>query len=147
MSAGDHIRSGESAAFGEVVAANAKAIFDAHGAATMAGLQSRLYKDTEVGVSVSFRLHEGPDVYVGDPRAAEIAGPWNWIRSIGVSSIVEGSDAEVPLEWIDLASPPYADEGGEARAVAEFAGLVERVNDAACGLWDEASGADDAPAP
>lgn len=150
MSEDEYFEMQESAEAGRVIAGCAKAIFDAHDADTMGRLQRVLYKYTDAGIAVSFELHEGapgePFVYPGDARAYEIQEPWKWVRRIGASSIVEGSDAEVPLRWIDLAR--YCDdekyEGGlpdlAAAAVKDFDEMCQAVNDEACALWDEANG-------
>jgi hypothetical protein len=158
----------ESAAVGQIIAACAKAIFEAHDAETMAQLQRTIYKYTDCGPAISFELHKidpEPDafeahlgncepqqsqfVYVGDERASTIAEPWLAICKIGVSSIVEGSDAEIPVQWLDLEQ--FADDEryeGDlpelcANAVAAFNRIVEYVNDEACALWDEAHADDE----
>jgi hypothetical protein len=56
------------------------------------------------------------------------------VRYLLVGSIVEGSDAEVCADWIDLVEC----ESPEA-AVALFNRTVEWVNDEACALWDKAN--------
>jgi len=134
----EYERQQEEVAMGQAIAANVKAIFDDQGCETMAGLQRRLYKDTDAGIAISFELHNGSYVYVGDARAHIIKDPWNWIRCIGASSIVEGSDAEVEGGWIDCADAKYMEEGGEQLIVADFDALCKEVNDEACALWDEA---------
>jgi hypothetical protein len=131
-------RAQEHEAIGEVIAANAKAIFANYEAETMASLQRALYDCSDAGIAISFELHDGSFVWVGDRRARDIPDPESWVRRIGVSSIVEGSDVEVELQWLDLGDPKYADEGGEKLAVADFNTLCHAVNDEACRLWDEA---------
>lgn len=133
----------EENATSEIIAACAKAIFEAHDAETMGQLQRTLYKYTDAGIAIAFRLHNGEMIYSGDKRAYEIKEPWNHIREIGASSIVEGNDAEVPLELIDLAR--YADDDkyeGDLPdlaqiAVKDFDAICDGVNDEACRLWDE----------
>jgi hypothetical protein len=156
----------EEQAIAEIMAACAKAIFDSQSADTMEQLQRHIYKYNECGPAVSFELHEGaceyeddapeapigldtprksPFVYVGDPRARTISEPWLAICKIGVSSIVEGSDAEVPLQWLDLEEFANDEkfEGDLAElcdaAVTAFGKIVEEVNDEACALWEEAN--------
>jgi hypothetical protein len=58
----------------------------------------------------------------------------NEVRYLLVGSIVEGSDAEVTADPIDLCEC----ESPEA-AVKLFNRTVEWVNDEACALWDEAN--------
>lgn len=151
----------EANARGQIITACAKAIFDAHDAETMAELQRTIYKYIDCGPAVSFELYQDDEadsleahmggteprpsrfVYVGDKRAETISQPWLCIRQIGVSSIVENSDAEIPVRWLDLEA--YADdERNEGdlpelckQAVADFDMLVQWVNDEACALWDE----------
>jgi hypothetical protein len=155
----------EANAIGETISACAKAIFDAHGAETMAQLQRNIYKYTDCGPAVSFELYQDEDafidsmeahiggcqpgpspfVYVGDKRAETITQPWMAIRKIGVSSIVENSDAEVPIIWLDLEA--YADEERSegdlpelcAAATRDFGKIVDEVNTEACTLWHEAN--------
>lgn len=155
----------ENAAIGKIMAACAKAIFEAHGAETMAQLQRNLYKYIDCGPSISFELrgagdHEpdsfeahigggeprpSPFIYVGDKRAETIPEPWLAIRAIGVSSIVEGSDAEIPVQWLDLEQFANDEEfEGDlpdlcAAAVTKFSSMVMEVNDEACALWAEAN--------
>ena len=73
----------------------------------------------------------------GDERARDpkLLGS---IRYLGCSSIVEGSDAEVPVHWLDLASEEFMEEGGALKAAAAWDSIVDMVNDAACELWEEA---------
>lgn len=137
MSEMEYFRMEKNAAIGQVIGACAKAIFEAHDCSTMAELQRNMYKYTDAGIAISFELHDGTFVYSGDERARDIKDPWNWIRQIGVSSIVEGSDAEVPLTWIDLLR--YADEDNEKYegdladvakiAVKEFNELCDNVDE------------------
>lgn len=163
----DYHNQQESAAIGEIISSCAKAIFDAWDAETMYQLQRHAFKYTDAGVSVSFELYgydeddsleahiggceprPSPYVYCGDKRAETITQPWLSIRKIGVSSIVEGSDAEVPVQWLDLEA--YADEDRSegdlpdlcAAAVSDFNKIVHEVNDEACALWHEANDEDD----
>jgi hypothetical protein len=167
MSEMEYFRMEEDAEIGKFIAGIAKAIFDAHDAETMGQLQRTLYKYTDAGIAISFELHNEipePDsteayigneptpnrfVYCGDERAYTIKAPWLAVRAIGVSSIVEGSDAEVPVQWLDLMQ--YCDdekyEGDLADiakiAVKDFDAICDEVNDEACALWDEAHRDDD----
>jgi hypothetical protein len=154
----------EANAMGEIVSACAKAIFDAFDAETMEQLQRNIYKYTDCGPSVSFELYgadeeydafeahiggteprPSPFVYVGDKRAETIAQPWLAIRQIGVSSIVENSDAEVPVQWLDLEQLTNDDRfKGDIpdlckAAVQAFGRIVDEVNTEACALWSEAN--------
>lgn len=56
------------------------------------------------------------------------------VRYLLVGSIVEGSDAEVTADWIDLLECETPED-----AVKQFNETVEWVNDEACALWDEAN--------
>lgn len=163
----EYDRMQEEQAIAGIISRCAKAIFDAHGAETMEQLQRNLYKYIDCGPAISFELNEAACeyahdcleaeiglepirvnrfVYVGDPRARTIVYPWLSICKIGVSSIVEGSDAEVPVQWLDLeqfADPDGPYEGdlpelGKA-AVDAFSKIVNEVNQEACALWNEAN--------
>lgn len=166
MSEMEYFNMEEQQAIGQIIAACAKAILEAHDADTMGALQRTIYKYTDCGAAVSFELHHSDDepdsfeapigltepakpspyVYCGDDRAYEIKDPWNHIRKIGVSSIVEGVDQEVELEWIDLEQ--YADDDkyeGDLEdlakiAVKDFDALVERVEKAADEIWKATHG-------
>jgi hypothetical protein len=130
---------------GKAIAANAKAIFDIHGAATMYQLGRTLYKYIDCGPATQFELHDGSKVYY-QSEAANAPEPWTMIRRLAVSSIVEGSDAEVEPIWIDLADEKYMDEGGAGLAVKDFNQNVADVNDEATALWHEANDENEAEA-
>jgi len=139
-----HERDREEAAMGEAIARNFLAIMARHSFGdTMSSLQRAMYKDTDAGISISFQLHDGSFVYSGDARAREITDPQNWVRKIGASSIVEGSDREVELDWIDLADPKYLEEGGDELCADDFGTMCQEVNNAACAIWDEEHGDED----
>ncbi|MBM3493291.1 MAG: hypothetical protein FJX72_03055 [Armatimonadetes bacterium] len=132
----------EDAAVGQHIAACVRAIFRDWDATTCAEFQREGFKYTEAGVSISFLLDDGTPLYCGDERARDPAMVAR-VLDIGVSSIVEGSDAEVPLEWLNLPQRchPDGDDGIETpeAAVAAFNKLVKEINDAACELWHEAN--------
>lgn len=120
----------EDAATGEMIAENLKAILGDYGRENVQQLGRALYKYTDAGVSLSVRLHDGTWRWCGN-----LAGIDNGnVRSLGVSSIVEGSDAEVPLEEFDL----LREEEPEV-VLAAFRNLVQDVNNTACDLWHEAN--------
>ena len=56
------------------------------------------------------------------------------VRYLLVGSIVEGSDAEVTADWIDLLECETPED-----AVKQFNDTVAWVNEQACALWDEAN--------
>jgi hypothetical protein len=61
----------------------------------------------------------------------------NEVRYLLVGSIVENSDADVtadPIDLVECDSPEHA--------VELFNKTVERVNDEACALWEEANAED-----
>jgi hypothetical protein len=116
-----------------------QAIFDdAASGSTLAHLQHRIYKDTDAGISISFQLDDGTFLWTGDKRLLDNSLV-NRVSQIGFSSIVEGSDAEVGLRWLDLLDEQW--ETPEL-VVAEFNRLVDETNDEACRLWDEEHGGD-----
>lgn len=120
---GDHIPDYMVAIFDEVCA------FDY----TLSDLQRRVYKDTDAGISLSFELDDGTYVWSGAMTASD-ATLVPRVRRIGFSSIVEDSDREVSLQWLDLLDP---DLDTLEKAVAEFNRLVQETDDEACRIWDE----------
>jgi hypothetical protein len=124
----------EGAELGKAIAEIAKAFFS--DAETMAELARDYYRSVDYGPAISFELHDGQRIYVGSELARTMDKPWLAIRSIGVSSIVEGSDAEVPLQWLDLL--PYAEmEDGPKKAIEAFDAMVNEVNAEACQSDDQ----------
>mgnify|MGYP003339749754 FL=1 len=91
----------ENVATGQAIALCVKAILSEESAQTLAQLQRSAYKYTDAGVSVGFLLDDGSYLWNGDSRAADPA-MIDRVVDICVSSIVEGSDAEVPPVWIDI---------------------------------------------
>jgi hypothetical protein len=135
----EYERQQELACVGDHIPEYMQAIFDdAASGPTLAHLQHRIYKDTDAGISISFQLDDGTYVWVGDTQGGDPALV-SRVHRIGFSSIVEGSDAEVGLQWLDL-----LDERWETTelVVAEFNRLVDETNDEACRLWDEEHGDD-----
>jgi hypothetical protein len=133
----DYLQMEEDAAIGELITKCMRAILAAHDADTLARLQRKAYKYTEAGVSVGFQFDDGTYLWNGDKRAHEL-GIENRVRRIGVSSIIEGSDAQIPVEWLDLLDIVNAEEEDiEAMACKRYDELVEQIDAAACALWDE----------
>lgn len=108
-------------------------IFDAVGPAnkSLASLQARVYKDAGPGIAVSFQLDNGDYVWAGDLRALDETLVTRVCR-IGFSSIIEGSDQEVELRWLNL-----LDESLESPedAVKEFERLVELTCQEVQDVW------------
>lgn len=129
----EHERMQEDAATGQAIAANLQAILDDYGVTDVANLYRSIYKYTECGPWLSVQLHDGTWKHCHELRGIENGN----VRALLVGSIVEGSDAEVTADPIDLMD--YMDEGGDAKAVADFSNEVEQVNREACRLWDEAN--------
>ena len=127
-------RSQELAHAGDHVPEYLQAIFDDAGSGhTLSDLQRRIYKDTGAGISVSFQLDDGTYVWVGDKNAGDTSlVPRVW--QIGFSSIVEGSDSEVPLRWLNLLDEQF---DTTEKAVSDFNRLVDETNEWACQLWQE----------
>jgi hypothetical protein len=100
---------------------------------TLSSLQRRIYKDTDAGISISFRLDDGTYIWPDTILAAD-EKLVSRVRAIGFSSIVEGSEREVSLQWLDLLSE---DLDTPEKAVAEFNQLVQETNDEACTIWSE----------
>jgi hypothetical protein len=104
----------ESAAIGQMIAANLQAILDDHGATNVADLYRTLYKHTECGPWLSVQLHDGTWKHCHELRGIDNGD----VRALLVGAIVEGSDADVVGSVVDLMD--YGDEGDEALAVADF---------------------------
>jgi hypothetical protein len=130
----EYERSQELAHAGDHVPEYMQAIFDDAGSGhTLSDLQRRIYKDTDAGISVGFQLDDGSYVWNGDSQARD-ASLVRRVHRIGFGSIVEGSEAEVPSQWLDLLGEQFDTAD---KAVAEFNRLVEDTNDQACVLWHE----------
>jgi hypothetical protein len=108
---------------GERIAGNLAEILSYWGEEDVQRLARRLYKATAAGVHLSVRLHDGSWRH---SRNLEGVGNGN-VRSLRVGAIVEGSDAAVTGEEVDLLRED---------AVEAFAREVDRVDEQACELWD-----------
>ena len=97
---------------------------------TLPALYRSIYKYTECGPWLSVRTWDNRTFHCDELDKVDK----NEVRYLLVGSIVEGSDAEVTADWIDLVEC----ESPEA-AVKLFNDTVEWVNDEACALWDEAN--------
>jgi hypothetical protein len=129
----EYERNQELACAGNHVAEYMAAIFDEYptNKKTLAALNHRVYKDTDAGISLGYQLDDGTCIWNGDARL-EDPTLISRVHRIGFSSIVEGSDAEVPLTWLDL-----LDENLDSpqKAVEAFQHQVDETNDFACELW------------
>ena len=97
---------------------------------TLRALYRSIYKHTECGPWLSVQTWDGRWFHCQDLHKVDK----NEVRYLLVGSIVEGSDAEVTTDPIDLVEC----ESPEA-AVELFNQTVEWVNDEACALWEEAN--------
>ena len=119
---------------GERILANLEAILSDNGSdMTVESLSRSLYKNTECGAHLSVQLHIGTWIHGRNLRGIKNGD----VRALLVGSIVEGSDAEVSADSIDLID--YEDPKD---AVKTFNRTVAWVNDEACDLWN-ANNADD----
>lgn len=105
----------------------------ASGDRTLASLQRFASKYTDAGITISFQLDDGTYVWPGDKQAFDPTLV-DRVRKIGFSSIVEGSDAEVPLRWLDLLDDAI-ESSDEAFEYYEL--YTQETNDEACRIWDE----------
>jgi hypothetical protein len=112
---------------GERIAANLAEILDYWGEENAQRLHRRLYKATAAGVHLSVRLHDGSWRHSGNLEGIDNGN----VRSLMVGSIVEGTDASVTGEEIDL----LRDDAVEA-----FAREVDSVDEQAGYLWDREGG-------
>lgn len=124
----------ENAATGQMIAANLQAILDDHDCENVAQLYRTIYKYTDCGPWLSVQLHDGTWRHCDNLHGIDNGN----VRALKVGSIVEGSDAEVEADPIDLIR--FDEEGGEQLAVTTFNAAVEWVNDEASALWDDANG-------
>jgi len=102
---------------------------DNGGDMTLPDLYRSIYKYTECGPWLSVQTWDGRTFHCNELHKVDK----NEVRYLLVGSIVEGSDAEVNADPIDLVEC----ESPEA-AVKLFNETVEWVNDEACALWDAA---------
>lgn len=130
----EYERMQEDAATGQAIADNLQAILDDNDAENVAQLYRTIYKYTDCGPWLSVKLHDGTWVHCGHLQHVEN----NNVRALLVGSIVEGSDAEVSGDVLDLMIYETP-----AQALAAFDAEVEEVNDRACELWHEANDEDD----
>ena len=128
----EYERMQEEAGMGQAILENLKAILSDDGAGdTLADLYRSIYKHTDCGPWLSVVLHDGSTVDCDELGNVKLGD----VRSLLVGSIVEGSDAEVTADPIDLMSFDKPEDAVEA-----FNRAVEWVNDEACALWEEANG-------
>ena len=113
------------------ILANLEAILADNGSEmNVSALDRSLYKYTECGAHLSVQLHDGTWRHSGNLFGIENGN----VRQLLVGSIVEGSDAEVSADPIDLIDYEDPEE-----AVKVFNATVDWVNDEACALWTEAN--------
>ena len=142
----------ESVAVGQALSKCVEAIMAEYDATTLYGLQRGAYKYTDCGPSVGFRLMDGTFIWNGDDGADDPKYVAD-VEDICIGSIVEGSDAEVPLVWLDLPKiadgsaricERYPDETVGQLAVRRWYDVLEDVNSEACALWHEVNEEDKA---
>lgn len=134
----DYERMQESAAIGQAIAANLKAILDDWGVENVQQLDRTIYKRTECGAHLSVQLHDGTWRHSGDLDGIDNGN----VQALLLGSIVEGSDAEVNAKPISLLDY-IEEEGDEKRLIADFDKAIDWVNDEACSLWHEANDEDE----
>ncbi len=143
MNEKDYYEMQESAAIGQAIGLCVRAILSDNSAQTLGQLQRSAYKYTDAGVSVGFQLHDGSYLWNGDPRAHDPA-MIDHVADICVSSIVEGSDAEIAPVWVGIMGIVNgASEDVAAEAVYRYSKIVADVDADACALWVEAHADDD----
>lgn len=123
----------ESAAIGQMIAENLKFILDAYDVKTVEDLYCVVYKYTDCGPWISVKLHNGTWRHCHELNGIDN----NDVCALLVGSIVEGSDAEVCADPINLID--YIDEDGAVKSLAAFNQSVEWVNDEAARIWDESN--------
>jgi nitrogen regulatory protein PII-like uncharacterized protein len=95
------------------------------------GLYRSIYKYVACGPWLAVRLHDGTELTCSELRDVKNED----VRALEVGSIVEGIDACVEGEELDLLK---FEDPAEARKA--FWEIVDRVNREACDLWEEANG-------
>jgi hypothetical protein len=137
----------EDAAIAANIGKAVRAILNHYDATTLARLQRNAYKYSDCGVSVSFRLYDGTYIWNGDSRALDPAMV-DMVEDICISSIVEGSDAEVEPFWLDIvkladgsdrACEKYPDDSIEQLALRRSDEAIHYVESEAHCLWVEAN--------
>lgn len=134
----DYERMQESAAIGQAIAANLKAILDDWGVENVQQLDRAIYKRTECGAHLSVQLHDGTWRHSGDLDGIDNGN----VQALLLGSIVEGSDAEVnayPISLLDY----IEEEGDEKRLIEDLDKTLDWVNNEACILWHEANDEDE----
>lgn len=130
----EYERSQELAAEGKHANACLEAILADNGSdPTLTALYRSIYKYTECGPWLSVQTWDGRWFHCHQLHKVDMYE----VRRLLVGSIVEGSDAEVTADPIDL----VACESPEA-AVELFNRTVDWVNDEACALWNDANAED-----
>jgi hypothetical protein len=107
-----------------------EAILASRGVSNVAELERSVYKTTPCGPYMAFKRHSGLVHVFGFGCVSN-----GDVRSILIGSVVEGSDAEIAAEWIDLVKYEEPEE-----AVAAFNQAVDWVNDRANEVADEMRG-------
>lgn len=129
----DYYEQEECAAIGQAIEASLKVLLDSFGVENVERFGRSIYRNTECGAWLSVKLHDGTWRHTGDLSGIDNGN----VAALLVGSIVEGSDAEVRADVIELIN--YLDEGDEQRLVDEFNRTIDWVDDEACRLWDEAN--------
>jgi len=114
---------------GLICLTNLEAILGHYGDENLAGLARSIYKNTNCGLTLSATLHEGRIVHGADLAKVHVGE----VRALRVSSIVEGSDAEVHADPIDLLKLEEPQD-----AVKAFTQAVEWVDAEAESHWEAA---------
>ena len=139
MDENDYFQSQEDAATGKALDAAVRAVLGLYEANSLSDLQRRAYKYSACGVSVGFLMFDGSYIWSGAEQAHDIRAV-DCVEDICISSIVEGSDAEVPPVWLSLVaiadgSHPdcqmYPDDTVEQLAIRCWIEALEDVEDEA----------------
>jgi hypothetical protein len=91
----------EEAEMGKHVAECMRLILHEEDGETLADIQDSVHKYTDSGIAISFELDDGICVWKGDKKAQDISLV-SRVKRIGFSSVIEDSDAESPLIWLDI---------------------------------------------
>ena len=139
MSEIEYERQQEEAWLAQTMAEHLQALLDERDAEDFARLNRQLYKYTDCGAYLGIILWGGEPVWSHDKRLPTIR-PGD-VQSIGVGTIVEGTDAAPEMEWLNLTD--YAEDEDASRLIADFDRAVQTIEDAADDIWMDTHGCDD----
>jgi hypothetical protein len=147
MNENDYFQAQEDAAIGKALDAAVQAVLGIYDATPLSDLQRCAYMYSACGVSVGFLMSDGSYIWNGAKQAHDLSAV-DCVEDICISSIVEGSDAEVPPVWLGLVAiadgshrdcEKYPDDTVEQLAIRRWTETLAYVEAEADALWREAN--------